>query len=161
MSAFLSPSNLQDRTSAWLHDSSPTSAAAVCREHALIHMITAPHQRQPCVEDSALSLIQGDRVPSRCMKYTTTEKHAKVRGPDAPARKAREGEESPDTPTKEAREGQESHDTPARKSARRWRVTWRPVGRILSAFQISPDYYASYLRPYKWCSTRSYSIVSL
>ncbi len=82
-------------------------------------MITAPHQRLPCVEDSALSLIQGDRVPSRCMKYTTTEKHAKARGPDAPARKACEGEESPDTPTQEVREGQESHDTPARKSVRR------------------------------------------
>ncbi len=34
-------------------------------------------------------------------------------------------------------------------------------GRILSASQISPDYYASCLRPFTWCSTRSYSIVSL
>ncbi len=33
------------------HDNSPSSAAAVCREHFLIHMITAPHQRLPCVED--------------------------------------------------------------------------------------------------------------
>ncbi len=55
-------------------------------------MITAPHQRLPCVEDSALSLIQGDRAPSRCMKYTSTEKRAKAMGPDAPVRKAREGE---------------------------------------------------------------------
>ncbi len=95
-------------------------------------MITAPHQRLPCVEDSALSLIQSNRAPSRCMKYTSTEKRAKAMGPDAPAWKAREGE-SPDTPTREAREGkeshdtltrearegEESHDTPARKSARR------------------------------------------
>ncbi len=35
------------------------------------------------------------------MKYTSTEKRAKAMGPDAPARKVREGE---------------SHDTPARKS---------------------------------------------
>ncbi len=75
-------------------------------------MITAPHQRLPCVEDSALSLIQGDRAPSRCMKYTSTEKRAKAMGPDAPARKAREGE-SLDTPTREAREGEESPDAPA------------------------------------------------
>ncbi len=66
------------------------------------------------------------------MKYTSTEKRVKAMGPDAPARKAREGE-SLDTPTWEAREGEESHDTtkrearkseeshdtPARKSARR------------------------------------------
>ncbi len=78
-------------------------------------MITAPHQRLPCVEDSALSLIQGDRAPSRCMKYTSTEKRAKAMGPDAPARKAREGE-SLDIPTREAREGEESHDTPTREA---------------------------------------------
>ncbi len=66
------------------------------------------------------------------MKYTSTEKRAKVMGPDAPAQKlregesldnptreAREGEESHDTPMREAREGKESHDNPARKSARR------------------------------------------
>ncbi len=66
------------------------------------------------------------------MKYTSTEKRAKAMGPDASARKvregesldtptreAREGEESHDTPTWEAREGEESHDTPARKSTRR------------------------------------------
>ncbi len=94
-------------------------------------MITAPHQRLPCVEDSTLSLIQGDRAPSRCMKYTSTEKRTKAMGPDAPAWKARDGEsldtpmqeareceESHDTPTQEAREGEESHDTPARKSTR-------------------------------------------
>ncbi len=146
----------------------------MCRGHFLIHMITAPHQRLLCVEESALSLIQGDRAPSRCMKYTSTEQRAKAMGPDAPARKAREGEspdtpmreasegeESPDTPTREAREGEKSHDTPARKNTRRWGVTWCPEGRILSAFQISPDYYASCLSPYTWCSTRSYSIVSL
>ncbi len=32
------------------HDNSPSSAAALCRAHSLIHMITAPHQRLPCVE---------------------------------------------------------------------------------------------------------------
>ncbi len=80
---------------------------------------------------------------------------------DTPTREAREGEESHDSPTREAREGEESRDTPARKSVRRRGVTWCPEGRILSAFQISPDYYASCLRPYTWCSTRSYSIVSL
>ncbi len=37
-------------------------------------------------------------------------------GSDAPARKAREGEESHDTPARKAREGEESHDTPARKA---------------------------------------------
>ncbi len=31
------------------HDNSPSSAAAVCSEHFIIHMITAPHQRLPCV----------------------------------------------------------------------------------------------------------------
>ncbi len=46
-------------------------------------------------------------------------KRAKAMGSDAPARKAREGEESHDTPARKAREGEESHDTPARKSARR------------------------------------------
>ncbi len=62
------------------------------------------------------------------------------------------------TPLREkAREGEESHDTPAPKSARRRGVTWCPEGRILSASQISPDYYASCLRPFTWCSTRSYS----
>ncbi len=79
------------------HYNSPSSAAVVCRAHSLIHMITAPHQRLPCVEDSALSRIQGDRASSRCMKYTSTEKRAKARGPDTPVR---EGEESPDTPTR-------------------------------------------------------------
>ncbi len=78
-------------------------------------MITAPHQRLLCVEDSALSLIQGDRAPSRCMKYTSTGKRAKAMGPDAPARKARKGE-SLDTPTWEAREGEESHDTSTREA---------------------------------------------
>ncbi len=126
-------------TTSHSHDNSPSSAAAVGREHFIIHMITAPYQwlpcvgdifflihmitapqqRLPCVEVSALSLIQGDRVPSRCMKYTSTEKRANS---DAPARKAREGE-SLDTPMREAREGEESHDTPARKNARRRGVT--------------------------------------
>ncbi len=116
------------------------------------------HESSICTTSLTLSLIQGDRAPSRCMKYTSTEKRAKAMGPDAPARKARkgeeshdtptrearEGEESHDTPTREAREGEESHDTPARKSAQRWGVTWRtcawrrgvtwcPDGRILSA----------------------------
>ncbi len=89
-------------------------------------MITAPHQRLPCVEDSALSLIQGDRAPSRCMKYTSTEKRAKAMGPDAPAREAREGEESPDAP---ALEGEESPDAlkGASYQPSRFRRTITPV----------------------------------
>ncbi len=82
-------------------DNSPTSAAAVCRAHSLNRMITAPHQRLPCVEDSILSLIQGDRAPSRCMK--------------SPRRKSNEGEELSDTATWKAHKGEESHDIPARK----------------------------------------------
>ncbi len=38
-------------TTSHSHDNSPSSAAAVCREHFIIHMITAPHQWLPCVED--------------------------------------------------------------------------------------------------------------
>ncbi len=45
------------------HEASPTSEAAVGRVYTHIHMIPAPHQRRPCVEDSALSLIQGDMAP--------------------------------------------------------------------------------------------------
>ncbi len=142
------------------HDNSPSSAAAVCRGHFLIHMITATHQRLPCVEDSALSLIQGDRAPSRSMKYTSTEKRAKAMGSDAPARKAHKRRVTWNPYAVSARRwGVTWH--PYAGSARRRGVTWCPEGRILSAFQISPDYYASCLRPYTWCSTRSYSIVSL
>ncbi len=36
-------------TTSHSHDNSPSSAAAVGREHFIIHMITAPHQRLPCV----------------------------------------------------------------------------------------------------------------
>ncbi len=64
------------------HDSSPTSAAVMGRGHPLIHMLPAPHQRQPCVEDSALSLIQGDMGPLRCKGVTSSpcaKKRAKVR----------------------------------------------------------------------------------
>ncbi len=43
------------------HDNSPSSAAAVCRGHFLIHMITSPHQRLPCVEDISNS---HDNIPS-------------------------------------------------------------------------------------------------
>ncbi len=39
------------------HDSSPTSAAAVGRGHPLIHMILAPHQWLPCVEDTLIHMI--------------------------------------------------------------------------------------------------------
>ncbi len=39
------------RTTSHSHDNSPSSAATVCREHFIIHMITAPHQRLPCVEN--------------------------------------------------------------------------------------------------------------
>ncbi len=62
-------------------------------------------------------------------------KGMKVRSHPMPLRaKACEGEESPDTPRGKAREGEESPDAPVR---------------ILSAFQISLEYYASCLRPYK------------
>ncbi len=54
-------------TITWLlthsHDTSPTSAAAVFGRHcSFIHTIPASHQWLPCVEDSSLSLIQGDMV---------------------------------------------------------------------------------------------------
>ncbi len=84
-------------TITWLlthsHDTSPTSAAAVCRGYPLIHMIPAPHQWLPCVEDSALSLVQGDMGPLRCKKspHPPAQKSVQRRGVfDAPAR---EGEE--------------------------------------------------------------------
>ncbi len=84
----------------------------MCREHSLIHMITALHQRLPCVEDSALShSFKVIGRPPGAWSYLA-EKRAKARGPDTPTRKAREGEES--------------HDTPARKCARRWGVAWHP-----------------------------------
>ncbi len=164
-------------------------------------MIKAPHQRLPCVEDSALSLSQGDRAPSRCMKsprrkaregegnwcpcaesarrwgvtwhpfaerawrwgvtwHPCAEKRVKVRSHLTPLHgkrakvkshmtplrgKACEGEESPDAP---ACEGEESPDDLKG-------VSYQP-----SRFR-KLDYYASCLRPYKWRSTRSYSIVSL
>ncbi len=103
------------------HDTSPSSAAAgfgrhcslihmipahqqwsaVCRRHPLIHTIPAPHQRLPCTEDSALSLIQGDMGSSRCKEspHPSPRKSAWRQGVfDAPARKSGEGEESPDAP---------------------------------------------------------------
>ncbi len=133
------------------HDNSPLSAAAVCSEHFIIHMITAPHRRLPCVEDIFLihkARRRWDLMPLHGKRAKASHltplrgKRAKVRSHMTPLRwKAREGKESPDAP---ALEGEESPD--ALKG---------------TAFQILPDYYASCLRPYTWCSTRSYSIVSL
>ncbi len=61
-------------------------------------MIPAPHQRRPCVEDSPLSLIQGDMGPSLCKGVTSSpcaEKCVKVRSHlMLLCRKVREGEES-------------------------------------------------------------------
>ncbi len=66
--------------------------------------------------------------------------------------KAREGEESPDAPAREKREKARSHLMALRGKARKGEESPdapdAPV-RILSAFQILLDYYASCLRPYK------------
>ncbi len=71
-------------------------------------------------------------------------KRVKVRSHLTPLRGKHAKVRSHMTPLRgKAREGEESPDAPARES------------------EESPDYYASCLRPYKWCSTRSYSIVSL
>ncbi len=40
---------LMNGTTSHSHDNSPSLAATVCTEQPLIHMITAPYQRQPCV----------------------------------------------------------------------------------------------------------------
>ncbi len=87
------------------HDNSPSSAAAVCRGHFLIHMITAPHQRLPCVEDSALSLI-----------HAVHEVHLD--------RKAREGDGTWCPCAESVRRRVTWH--PYAGSARRWGVTWHP-----------------------------------
>ncbi len=41
----------QSLSSSLSQDTSPSSVAAVCTGQPLIHIITAPHQRLPCVED--------------------------------------------------------------------------------------------------------------
>ncbi len=71
-------------------------------------------------------------------------------GSDAPARNAREGEESHDTPTREAREGEESHDTLRGKACE---VEESPDAPALEG-EVSPDALkgASY-QPSRFCRT--------
>ncbi len=52
------------------HDNSPSSAAAVCRAHSLIHMITAPYQRLPCVEDTFIHMITAPHQWLPCVEHT-------------------------------------------------------------------------------------------
>ncbi len=105
----------------------PPQRSAVCRGHSLIHMIPAPHQRlpcfgrhcsfihtipashqrMPCVEDSALSLIQGDMKP---LLQSLTHSPVVKRPPP------QSGSESY---YETARKSEESPDAPAQKSARR------------------------------------------
>ncbi len=88
------------------HDTSPTSAAAVFGRHcSFIHTIPASHQRLPCVEDSALSLIQGDMEPP--LQSLTHSPVVKRPPPQS-------GSESYYAPV---RKSEESPDAPARKSA--------------------------------------------
>ncbi len=69
--------------------------------------------------------------------------------PDAPKGKAQEGEESPDAPAQKKRAEARSHLTPLHGIACECEESPDAPVRILSAFQISLDYYASCLRPYK------------
>ncbi len=119
------------------HNTSPTSAAAVFGRHcSFIHTIPASHQRLPCVEDSALSLIQGDMEPllqslthSPVVKrpppqngsesyYETEKKREGEESPGALRRKARKGEESPDAPAQKKHAKARSHLMPLRRKAR-------------------------------------------
>ncbi len=46
--------------------SAPQLWSAMCRGHPLIHMIPAPHQRLPCVEDTSLLFTQYQPHISGC-----------------------------------------------------------------------------------------------
>ncbi len=135
------------------------------RHCSFIHTIPASHQRLPCVEDSALSLIQGDMEP---LLQSLTHSPVMKRPPP------QSGSESY---YEMARKSEESSDAPAQKSARRRGVTWCPCAekrakarshlmplhgkacegeespgspaRTLSAFKFSLDYYVSCSRPYE------------
>ncbi len=94
------------------HDTSLTSAAAVFGRHcSFIHTIPASHQRLPCVEDSALSLIQGDMEP---LLQSLTHSPVMKRPPP---------QSSSESYYETARKSEESSGAPARKSARRRGVT--------------------------------------
>ncbi len=58
-------------------------------------------------------------------------------------RKARKGEESPDAPAREKRAKVRSHLMPLRGKAHKGEESPDAPVRILSAFQISLDYYAN------------------
>ncbi len=113
------------------------------RHCSLIRTIPAPHQRLPCVEDSALSLIQGDMEPLlQSLTHSPVVKRPPPQsGSESYYETARKSEESPDAPARKsarrqgvtwcpcaekACEGEESPDAPAQKSAQRRLVTWCP-----------------------------------
>ncbi len=81
-------------------------------------MIPAPHQRLPCVEDSALSLIHGDMEPplQSLSRLPVVQRPPRLRAAVSHMMPLRG----------EAREGEELPDAPARKNARRRGVTWCP-----------------------------------
>ncbi len=105
------------------------------RHCSFIHTIPASHQRLPCVEDSALSLIQGDMEPLlQSLTHSPVVKRPPPQsGSESYYETARKSEESRGEARshlmplrRKAREGEESPDAPARKSARRRGVTWCP-----------------------------------
>ncbi len=123
------------------HDTSLTSAAAMFGRHcSFIHTIPASHQWLPCVEDSALSLIQGDMEP--LLQSLTHSPVVKLPPPQSGSESyyetARKSEESPDAPAQKSARSQlvplrgkaceaRSHLMPLRrKSAQRRLVTWCP-----------------------------------
>ncbi len=126
------------------HDTSPTSAAAVFGRHcSFIHTIPASHQRLPCVEDSALSLIQGNmepllqslthspvvkRPPASERQWVILWNGVQKRGVTwCPCAEKRVKARSHLMPLRgKAREGEESPGAPAWKSAQRRGVTWCP-----------------------------------
>ncbi len=62
-------------TVTWLlthsHDTSPSSAAAVCRGHSLVHMIPAPHQRSAvCSGHSLIHMIPAPHQRLPCLEDT-------------------------------------------------------------------------------------------
>ncbi len=87
------------------HDTSPPQRSAVCRGHALIHMIPVPHQRLPCLEDTALLFaryqphISGCRVWKTLLFYShdtsLTSAAAVCRGLRSLTQKCKEAREEP------------------------------------------------------------------
>ncbi len=152
----------------YLHDTSPTSAAALCRG-----LRSLTHSRWHGAPASvAHPLASSKAAPANESYYETA--HKCEESPDAQKSARRRGVTW--CPCAEKRANARSHLVPLRgKSARRQGVTWCPCAekRAKAISHLMPrraPYQPSRFRwtitsvvhaPTKWCSTRSYSIVTV